>query len=213
MYEQLHQYLLIYKQLPVPGIGTFFIERKPAEADFANRTIHAPVYSVSLQNETVSLSKKFINWLAAVMNISERDAVVRFNDFVFELKKKIASGNIIKWSGVGTLSNGLAGAIKFSPDLDILVAQDVVAEKIIRENYKHTVRVGEDERTSVEMVEMLNQPKKKQSLWWAYALVLALLSFIFICWYFSEHGINVSSTANSKKLTPAEATATYRTLP
>jgi hypothetical protein len=213
MYEQLYQYLLLYKQLPLPGIGTFLIERKPAEADFANRTIHAPTYAITLHNETSSLPKKFFNWLAAVLNISERDAIVRFNDFAFELKKQIGSGAIIKWIGVGTLSNGLAGAVKFSPDADLIIEQSVVAEKIIRENYKHTVRVGEDERTSAEMVEMLNQPKKKQSLWWAYALVLALLSFIFICWYFSEHGLNVSSTANGKKLTPADATATYTTLP
>ena len=75
------------------------------------------------------------------------------------------------------------------------------------------VRVGEDERTSTEMTEMLNQPKKKASVWWAYALVLALAAIIFICWYFSEHGLNVASTANGKKSTPKETTATYRTLP
>ena len=213
MYEKLHQYLLVHKQLPLPGIGTFLVERKPAEADFANKIINAPIYSVTLRNETGSLPKKFFNWLAAVLNISERDAIVRFNDFVFDLKKRIASGATVKWIGVGTLTNGLAGAVKFSPDSDIIIEQPVVAEKIIRENYKHTVRVGEDERTSTEMVEMLSQPKKKQSLWWAYALVLALISFIFVCWYFSEHGLNVSSTANGKKLNPTETTATYRTLP
>ena len=213
MYEQLHQYLLVHKQLSLPGIGTFLIERKPAEADFANKTIHAPIYSVILQNETGSLPKKFFILLAAVLNISERDAIVGFNDFAFDLKRQIVSGATIKWIGVGTLANGLAGAVKFSPDPDIIIEQPVVAEKIIRENYKHTVRVGEDERTSTEMVEMLSQPKKKQSLWWAYALVLALLSFIFICWYFSEHGLKISSTANGKKLTPTEAAATYKTLP
>ena len=213
MFEQLHQYLLVNKQLPLPGIGTLLVERKPAEADFANKTIHAPTYAISLRNETGSIPKKFFNWLAAILNISERDAIVRFNDFAFELKRQIASGAVIKWMGVGTLSNGLAGTVKFSPDPDIIIEQPVVAEKIIRENYKHTVRVGEDERTSAEMVEMLSQPKKKQSLWWAYTLVLALLSFIFICWYFSEHGLNVSSTANGKKLNPTEVTATYRTLP
>jgi len=212
MFEQINEYLIFHKRVSVPGIGTFLIERKPAEADFPNRKILAPGYNISLNTESNTASKKFFAWLAAALNTTERDAVVRFNDFAFDLKKQIDSGAIIKWIGIGTLSNGLGGAIKFTATDELNTDQPVVAEKIIREKYEHTVRVGEDERTSAEMVEMLKQPKKIHSLWWAYALVLALIAFIFICWYFSEHGLNVASTANGKKFTPVEATSTYKTL-
>ena len=86
MFEQLHEYLILYKQLQVPGIGTFVVERKSAETDFPDKTIHAPVYTIALRAENSTSSKKFFTWLAATLNISDRDAIVRFNDFVFELK-------------------------------------------------------------------------------------------------------------------------------
>jgi hypothetical protein len=48
MYAELYQYLISYKQVALPGIGTFSLERKPAESDFANKRINSPVYSVNL---------------------------------------------------------------------------------------------------------------------------------------------------------------------
>ncbi|HEV7782626.1 MAG TPA: hypothetical protein VGO58_15230, partial [Chitinophagaceae bacterium] len=70
----------------------------------------------------------------------------------------------------------------------------------------------EDEKTSVEMTEMLGRKEEKRSFWWAYALALALLAVMFIGWYFSEHGLDVSSTANSTKLIPEESSVTYQLL-
>jgi hypothetical protein len=75
------------------------------------------------------------------------------------------------------------------------------------------VRVGEDERTSTQMTEMLNQPDEKKSYWWAYALAIALLAIMFIGWYVSEHGVDISSAANGQKLVPQEARDTYKILP
>jgi len=74
------------------------------------------------------------------------------------------------------------------------------------------VRVGEDQKTSAEMTEMLNQPVVKRSLWWATALVLGVLSLLFIVWYFYEQGIAISSTANTMKLVPMETSAPYQTI-
>ena len=93
----------------MPGIGTFLLERKPAEIDFINKRMNPPSYTIALQ-PAVSSSKKFYNWLAATLGISEHDAILRFNDFAFDLKNQIVSGAIVNWMGVGTLSNGLAGA-------------------------------------------------------------------------------------------------------
>ncbi len=98
-----------------------------------------------------------------------------------DVKNKISSGEIIDWNGVGTLSRGLAGEIKFKSAVNNLGYEEpVTAEKVIREKAEHMVRVGEDERTSAEMTEMLNQPEEKKSYWWAYALALALLAVLFL---------------------------------
>lgn len=214
MYAELYQYLIWNKQLQVPGIGTFLLERRPAESDFRNKKMNSPVYAIALQSTGTPSSKKFFSWLADALHISNHDAIIRFNDFAFDMKKQIAAGDIITWKGVGTLSKGLTNEIQFAPTVNEFVfEQPVTAEKVIREKAEHAVRVGEQERTSTEMTQLLNQPAEKRSNWWAYALVAGLLATMFIGWYFSEHGLSVSSTANGQKSVPQEATVTYKTLP
>lgn len=214
MYEELYQYLLLYKQLPVPGIGTFSLERKPAESDFFNKRINAPVYKLSLQQSIAIPTTKLINWLANTFHISNQDADSRFNDFVNEMKNQVNNGGVINWNGVGVLSKGLGGEIKFKPTEEGLITeQPVTAAKVIRQHAEHMVRVGEDNKTSAEMVEMLNQPEEKKSYWWAYAVAIGLLGIIFLGWYFSEHGVDVSSTANNATFTPMEVGNTYQAIP
>jgi hypothetical protein len=212
MYAELYQYLLNYKQLTLPAIGTFLLERKPAEADIASRMINPPVYTIALQSGVDSSSKKIYDWLASSLNVSDREAVIRFNDFSFDLKQRISSGNIIKWNGVGTLRKDSTGQLKFDPVNTLIFEQSVPAQKVIRKTAEHTVLVGEQEKTSTQMTEFLSHSVRKRSYWWTFALVLGLLTIIFTLWYFSEHGLNISSMGNNKKLNPQKAPTTYKTL-
>ena len=185
MYSELHRYFVLHKKLNLPGIGNFVLERKPAEADFVNKCILPPSYSVALyQHEEEKPSHKFYTWIAAAFNISEKEAVIRFNDFVFDLKNKINSGNQIEWNGVGVLSKGAGNNINFSSEEFIIVEKTIPAEKVIRERAEHSVLVGERERTSAEMTEYLNQPDAKRNLWWVFPLSLVVLGLMFIGWYF-----------------------------
>ncbi len=213
MYGELYQYFILHKELNMPGIGTFQLERTPATADFPNKVINAPSFSIALQHDTITPQKSFFNWLAQALQVSDRDAVVRFNDFAFELKQKIRNGDKITWDGVGTLSSGLAGEIRFEPALkNKTLEAPVKAEKVIREKSEHMVRVGEDERTSDEMLELLNQPLDQRNYWWAWALIAGLLITMFIGWYFSENGLQVMSSGNNHKIKPAEPAGTYQEL-
>lgn len=213
MYTELYQYLLQYRQLPVPGIGTFLLERKPAAIDFPAKRVAPPTYTIALQAANNRIPGNFFPWLGEVLNIDASDAAVRFTDFAVSLKKNIADGNVINWNGMGILSKGTGDQVKFTTSFTEFDTEDpVAAEKVIRQKAEHMVRVGEDEKTSAEMVEMLNQPVIKRSYWWAYALAIALLAIMFIGWYFSKHGVTISSAANGKKSAPQEAVPTYKTL-
>jgi hypothetical protein len=197
----------------MPGIGTFRVETRPAETDFPNRIINPPGYVISLQQTVTTSSRKFFSSLAYILDISDRDAIIRFNDFVFELKQKIMAGNIITWPGIGTLSKDLAGQVKLDSSINTLFfEQPVKANKIIRQKAEHTVRVGEDEKTSVEMTEFLSHHGSKKMQWWAYSLIIGLLSLIFIFWHFSEHGVMTTSTGNGKKLDPQPPAVTHKML-
>ncbi len=200
MYGELYQYLVLHKKLNLPGIGTFSAERKPAEIDIASKQISAPYSVIALHKDNAPPSKKLFGWLAAALNLSELDAVVQFNNFVFDLRNKLSAGNQLQWASVGTLSKGLSGEIIFEPVLHNPVESPVAANKVIRHKSEHSVTVGEYERSSDEMREFLGRARKKISNWWAIALIVIIASVIFLGFYFSAHGINVSSTGNQQKV-------------
>lgn len=214
MYGVLYQYLILHKQLNIPGIGIFQIERIPADIDFISKIVNPPAYSIALHHSNASPSQKIFSWLSDVQNISERDALSRFNDFAFELRNKIMSGEKLQWEGIGTLSKGLAGEIRFEAAMKgMTMGTPVSANKVIRENAAHTVRVGENHKTSIEMKEYLNPADGKRSYWWAAALIIGLLAFVFIAWFFSTKGLNTASAGNQQKLEPKNETTTYQTSP
>jgi hypothetical protein len=211
MYSELYQYLILNRQLNIPGIGTFQLERTPAEPDFASKLIHPPSFTIALHHGQSNTPTRLFNWLAAAMNISERDAVIRFNDFAFALKDKVMKGDKLQWNGIGVLSKGLAGEIRFEPQVkNQAVGLPVAAVKVLREKAEHTVRVGEDYNTSAHMIELLNPAEEKKSYWWAAALILLLLSFIYAAYHFSVNGMATSAAANQQKADTEIATPTHK---
>jgi hypothetical protein len=210
MYQELYRYFIQHRNLHLPGIGSFILERKPAEADFINKCIHPPVYSVSLRHGEVKPSLKFYAWLGSAFGISEKEAVIRFNDFVFDFKKQITEGAKIEWNGIGTISKGLGDSIRFNSDEYKSSLQAIPAEKIIREKAEHAVLVGERERTSVEMTEYFSNPDAKRSYWWVLPVSIALLAFMFIGWYLSDKGMNTYGVSNATKISPVVAGESHK---
>lgn len=202
MFDPLYRYILKHRQVSLTGIGTVTLYSEPARSDFVNRSFIPAKFSfVFEQKETASI--KLFSWLAAALEITEREAVIKFNDFVFDLKKQIESGTEVIWQGVGKLKKGLAGEIKFNAEIhELSFPQPVIAEKVIRENAAHTVRVGEEEKTSTEMTDILSHTSKKKIAWWIIPLAIIIILIMFLGWYFSEHGMSVSSTGNNHTILP-----------
>jgi hypothetical protein len=214
MYGELYQYLILHKQLNIPGIGTFLVERKPADIDFVNKIVNPPVYTIALHHGNTTPSKNVFSWLASTLNISEPDALTRFNDFALDIRDKIIAGDKLQWNGIGILSKGMAGEIRFEASLkDMKAGTPVPAIKVIREHAEHSVRVGEQEKTSSEMIEMLAPSEERKTHWWGIALIAGLLAFIFIALYFSSKGVNTSSAGNQQKLVPQKETPTHKLAP
>jgi hypothetical protein len=213
MYSELYRYFILHKELSIPGIGSFFLNTHPSEYDFPSKSILPPSYSISFQSPGSAPARNFFEWLGEANGISDREAVIRYNDFVFDLKKQLADGCQVNWKGIGTLQAGPGGEIKFVPGTAVFTPEEPVpAEKLIRKDARHSIRVGEDERTSDEMTERLHQAEAKSSNWWALALLIGLLGIIFTGWYFSHYGVKVSVFGNRQTLTPAEMTATHQDL-
>jgi hypothetical protein len=205
MYHDLYEYLVLHKQLNVPGIGTFLLERKPAVTEFTHKQIAPSSYSVVLQQNGGTPSRKLFNWLSDKRNISYHEAIVGFNSFAFDLKNQVLNGNKVIWGEMGTFSKSIAGDIKFEPELkEHRFDSPVSAVRVIREKAVNTVRVGEEEKTSAEMAEWLNPAEEKRKYWWAPALIAGIVLVIITGIYFSQKGWKASSAANQQKLVPTK---------
>ena len=215
MHKELYQYFLLHRELQLPGIGTFLLERQPAEIDIANREIVAPVYTVALHHGNVSSSRKLYQWLASVYKTGESDAVVQFNDFVFETRKKILDGQRLEWSGFGTLSRGLAGEIRFEPSEIRSFASSLPAIKVLRGNAEHVVRVGEQERTAAGIVNVYQaeEPSPASNRIWILIVLLIIAAIVFIGYYFSVNGVAPASAGSRSAVRPAVPADNSRNIP
>ncbi|HWC52545.1 MAG TPA: hypothetical protein VG676_03090 [Chitinophagaceae bacterium] len=209
MYDELYRFLILNKELTIPGIGNFTVNRKPAEANFLEKLIHPPIYSISLQKEPGTPSKNFFFHIAEQLNISDREAIVRFNDFAFELKKKITDGTEVMWHGIGTLSMSKSGNVKLLPSDIPVLEESVAVEKVLREHAEHTVLVGERERTSVEMTEFFSQTETKRSKWWIAAMIAGILLLAAVFWIFSKNEWTISATSNQQFIAPGMEEPSY----
>jgi nucleoid DNA-binding protein len=222
MYELLYKFLVKYKTIDLPGVGTFTLRVQPAQSRFVDQTFLPPKYYIAFEQDRrvvadvdvqghdtvtqkrVSPSRKVFSWIAVNYGLTEREAVIRFNDFLFELRKELDAGKKIVWSGIGTLGKDASGEMRFNADKTGLPwLQQTFAKKVIRENAEHTMLVGETEKTSAQMSEILLNPrsvKDKRAYWWVWPLAVIIAIFIFLGWYFSEHGISGNATGNNHKV-------------
>ncbi|MFI5188488.1 MAG: hypothetical protein ACHQF0_17280 [Chitinophagales bacterium] len=214
MYEILYRYLIKYKRIDLPGIGVLALQTQPAEAEFANHSFLAPKYSFEFERSEDVPPEKLFTWLAVNLDITEQEAVIRFNDFLFDMNRQLKEGKQIHWQGVGVFQKEFSGEIHFTPEnKEFSWHHEVIAEKVTRKNAEHTMLVGEKEKTSTQMKELLHPVgKEKNDRWWVWPLAIILAIIIFLFWHFSENTI-ANTAGNSNKISPAEAPAGYTLSP
>jgi len=206
-----YQYLIRHHRIVLPGLGTVVLQRKPAVSDFTEHIFLPPSYSFHWENGDTNPSEAFFIWLSHKLDIAEEDAAIRVTNFVADLKRQMNAGKEIFWEGVGTIRRGTESAIEFEPiETELTFENKVHGEKVIHENSTHTLLVGDKEKTSVEMTEILHLPEAKPFDWIRIAMIAAVLSIIFMIAYIWKNGLNANSVSNQKKITPKEAPPTYQ---
>jgi hypothetical protein len=210
MYEALYRYLIKYKKLDLAGIGALELQLQPAEAEIVDHSFLPPKYYFEFERSEEVPPERLFSWLASNLNITEQEAVIRYNEFLFDLNRQLKEGKQIHWLGIGSLQKEFSGEIKFiAQQKQFPWNREVVARKVTRENAEHTMLVGEKEKTSTEMMELLYlKGARKATHWWVWPLAIILAVLIFLGWYFSENA-SQSASGNKHKLHPNEAPSGY----
>ena len=153
----------------------------------------------------------FFIWLSRKLNIAEEDAAIAVNNFVADMKREINAGKEINWDGVGIIRRGLDSGIEFEPaNPELPFENKVYGEKVIHEHSSHTLLVGDAEKTSLEMEEILHLPGPRQFNWYRIALIAGIFTLLLIIWYIWKNGFNAETVSNQKKITPKESPASYQ---
>lgn len=193
MFQLLYKYLILNKKASVPGIGVFFIERKPAKLDFTNKVFIAPAIQINFKLQTSVDDNRMYAFISREQKIDVSEAVSRYYSFANNLKEKLAEHKTAELPGMGVLSQNAEGGLFFRAASQINnYFPPAAAERVLREHLEHNVLVGDNNRTNTQMKEMLvedvPQPSHAKDHWWIFAIALGIIGIATIVYYYLHNG-------------------------
>jgi hypothetical protein len=206
MTETLVSYLLQHKSISIPGLGSMYIERIPAQTDFVNKRILPPDYHFRFDKYFDAPDKDFFTYLALQHNIADYEAIKWYNEWAYDLRNRIRDGEVVKWNGIGALKKDASGEVIFESAGAIhTLQQPAPALRVIHSHAQHTMIVGDQEVTrEIAMPGESEYPEElvteKKDNWWIYVIVLAVLAIIVIIIRFYYSGFTTGATGNHQTI-------------
>jgi len=183
MHQYIHKYFALNKNVSLPGIGSFNAEMQSAKLDFINKTVEAPA-TVIRYNENGGIDREFYNFLSKETGLNESGAANDFNQFASELKEQLETSYVLELKGIGTLTKDSSGYSFVANNTAQKFFPDVVAERVIRQNAEHIVKVGEYHKTSTQMHKELQYRSVKKDNWFISAIILGAIGVVAIALYY-----------------------------
>ncbi len=196
MFKVLNAYLFQHRSISIPGLGTIYLETHPAHVDVADRTMIPPRYQFRFDKYVDAPEREFFAYLAAQRNVLDFEAIKWYTEFSFELRNRIKAEEQVDWEGVGILKMDETGNTIFESTGGAgLFLGATPALRVNHQNESHTLLVGDQERTNVEMNEWLQEEAahRKKISWWIIALILGGLALAVLAWHFYSDGWTIGN--------------------
>lgn len=211
MKETLISYLLQHKSLGIPGLGTIYVERTPAQNDFVNKRILPPGYHYRFDQYFDQPDKDFFNYIANHLGMADFEAIKWYNEWAYDVRNQLRSAPVY-WKGIGTLSKDENGEFVFEAERVNRTALTTVAAKR-HEEYGNPVLNKTVEQITIEdeVVTAVEEPQavvdnyeypeelfgsKKSVSSWTYAIILAVIAVLVIVYYLYGGGGNSGFGSN-----------------
>ena len=157
MIEILNSYLILHKSISIPGMGTIYVERVPANSDFVNRQILPPGYQFRFDKYFDAPDKEFFSFLSAEKQIADFEAIRLYNEWAYDLRNRLKGEEPVEWKGVGQLYQDANGEIHFQAQKSDRFPLKPVLRTCCKNNTAHTMLVGDKETTTLAMTELLTE--------------------------------------------------------
>ena len=184
----IYKFLLLNGSVAIPDFGEFELQHISAGNDFAQKTIQPPQYTIRFAKDINGNQINLISYISSIAKVTEDHAIQLLNDFSIHLKKKIATDKKAEWLGLGLLTETPEGVMEFQPKLHSTdYFSGIHYQHVLRQHNNHQVKVGDDEKTKVEMEAFFEVQKKDYQLvsWKMTAIYLLMLSVIILFFRFT----------------------------
>jgi hypothetical protein len=212
--QWLHEYFIQQGSLTLPGVGTFRIQRISAQVDFASKRMMPPSFSIRFDHRHDTPQREMFTYISQRSGMADWEAVRSVNNLAFDIKTRLLHGASVTIDGIGILRPDNGSGFQFDAErINYDFIPKVRADRVIRKDSEHNVRVGEMHRSSTEMEEFLQAQKEplplSQRLWFR-AMILAIFAFLVFGLRFlypTDSGFSV----RQERIHPAEPLPTYNT--
>jgi hypothetical protein len=194
VFDFLTKYLLQYKRVSIPSVGTIRLVQQPAQLDIANKLILPPSYKAEISGED-DVSEHQLDFLASCLNQEKETIWQSLDELGHRLGERMKEEGF-DWKGIGVIHSSNERIAVLSTE----TMEPVVAEKLIRQDAEHRVLVGDQHLTSTQIAGLKEERvESKRSvlliIGWV-ILFLSVLYIIFVLWQGKFHvGATGSKTA------------------
>lgn len=198
VFKQLTNYLLQYRRISIPSVGTIRLIQQPAQLDVANKIITPPSFTTEISCDE-SVPEHQLAFLSAALQEERGRVLDRLSDLGQRLQSKL-QGNGFEWKGIGWISQ--SGA---TSEVAPAMLQPVRAERVLRPGAEHSVLVGDQQRTSGQMSGLKEEAglvaEKERSVWMIVGWTLLGLAILYIVFLLYQGKFRVGSTGSKQSPT------------
>jgi hypothetical protein len=177
----LTKYLIRYKRVCIPNVGTFEIVMQPPQLDVGGQRIAPPVFVTTHRPDDKVPDHQYRFF------INEERETDSFRQELFSFGEKLKrhiQASPFHWKGLGTLRYA-SNELLFEPDeIRVDALQPLTAQKVLRQNVQHSMLVGDQEMTSQQVSEALSHVEYKRPWFiiagWILLIIAALAILIFL---------------------------------
>ena len=172
------EYLLLYKRVCIPYIGSFEIVHQPAGLDVADKAFLPPSF-ITQYDQNQNLSEHQLSFFALCNQAAREKQKAELQSFGLVLKSKIQQ-EPFDWNGFGTLQSSSEAIVFTAHKIFLPSLQQLPAEKVIYAGSSHQVLVGDKQMSSLQIGAHFKLPLVKRSLVLLIGWALLTLAIVFL---------------------------------